>query len=621
MKNKTYFSLIGFFFALAILFTACKKDDPIKLAAQMDTWGVRNITATTAELSGIVVAGDYTEYGVCWGTAANPTIDGDKASVANPEEAVYWVTAEGLELLTKYYARAYAISNGEVTYGEETDFTTATGLATISTDSIQDIEKTSATIYGTVTAQSSDASVTERGFCWSLTEEPTISDSTTTSGSGDGSFSVTITDLMPGTAYYVRAYATSIGGMVYGEELVINTVPDEYFLVGSINDWNNHGLYLANLGDDVHVGYQYLDDAAEFKILPVRDSWDNAWGRDGDNVGTVVAGGGNIKAVDEPSYTGADFYQIKFDLLNETVTLTPVTWGVIGNAQAGGWDTDVNLVYNSTSKKWEGQVDFLATGEYKFRANDAWDIDLGGALDNLVHGGSNIATPGTGTWNVTLDLGGEDNFSATVSQYPSELYMTGNGVGLPEEDWNWYEPLQLIPVHSHPELFWKIVWMKGTGEFKFAPVADWDGDFGKTGDADADGVYAKGGDNIPVPSTAGYYMVVVDMKNNTIQVTEPKVYGIGNAFGGSWTAYDDNYLFTVDNANEVIKFEGVPDSDDLRMHVAASTLVCDWWQAEVNIVGTDIVFRGTGGDPASFPVTSGQTISLNFKAGTAAVAK
>jgi len=178
----------------------------------------------------------------------------------------------------------------------------------------------------------------------------------------------------------------------------------------------------------------------------------------------------------------------------------------------------------------------------------------------------------------------------------------------------------MIPVHSHPELFWKIVWMNETGGFKMNFAKAWDGnEFGATTDPPVAGVYDIGGENVPVSGTAGYYMVVVDLQNNTIEVAEPQVYGIGNAFGGSWTAYDPTYLFTVDNANEVIKFDGVPDDGDLRMHVGATTLVCDWWQAEFNIIGGNIEFRGTGGDQSAVPVTSGQNISLNFKAGTGTI--
>jgi hypothetical protein len=45
---------------------------------------------------------------------------------------------------------------------------------------------------------------------------------------------------------------------------------------------------------------------------------------------------------------------------------------------------------------------FSGTGAFKFRANDAWDFNLGGALDNLAKGGDNIATPGAGAYYVVL---------------------------------------------------------------------------------------------------------------------------------------------------------------------------------------------------------------------------
>lgn len=193
-------------------------------------------------------------------------------------------------------------------------------------------------------------------------------------------------------------------------------LPDSVFLVGSVNGWDNTGLYLAPIGSDKHVGYSYLFSTSEIKILVQRGSWDVTWGA-GDAAGSIKKGGGNIIVGNESTFSDSAFYQIMFDLYNKTIVLTKIDGiGVIGNATLGGWDTDANLEYDKVNKKWLGSVELLGTGEYKFRANDAWDISFGGALDPLLYNGSNLVTPGAGIYNVAVDLQGQYKFSATVVQ-------------------------------------------------------------------------------------------------------------------------------------------------------------------------------------------------------------
>lgn len=61
--------------------------------------------------------------------------------------------------------------------------------------------------------------VTERGVCWSTSQNPTISsDHTADSGTGTGEFTVT-GSLTAGATYYVRAYATNSEGTSYGAEV------------------------------------------------------------------------------------------------------------------------------------------------------------------------------------------------------------------------------------------------------------------------------------------------------------------------------------------------------------------------------------------------------------------
>ena len=95
-------------------------------------------------------------------------------------------------------------------------------IPTVTTSNVSDITANSASCGGNVTSNGG-AIVTARGVCWSASQNPTISDSHTTNGSGNGSFSSYITGLMPNTTYYVRAYATNSAGTGYGTQRSFTT--------------------------------------------------------------------------------------------------------------------------------------------------------------------------------------------------------------------------------------------------------------------------------------------------------------------------------------------------------------------------------------------------------------
>jgi len=86
------------------------------------------------------------------------------------------------------------------------------------------ITSTTATSGGNVTADGG-ATVSARGICWSTTTAPTTALSTkTVDDSGTGSFTSLLSDLTPGTTYYVRAYATNSVTTVYGTQVSFNTL-------------------------------------------------------------------------------------------------------------------------------------------------------------------------------------------------------------------------------------------------------------------------------------------------------------------------------------------------------------------------------------------------------------
>lgn len=82
---------------------------------------------------------------------------------------------------------------------------------------ISSISAASAVCMGKVT-DNGNSTVTERGVCWSTSQNPTLSDSFVQSGQGTGVFTASMTNLTPNATYYVRAYAVNSLGVAYGEQ-------------------------------------------------------------------------------------------------------------------------------------------------------------------------------------------------------------------------------------------------------------------------------------------------------------------------------------------------------------------------------------------------------------------
>jgi hypothetical protein len=107
---------------------------------------------------------------------------------------------------------------------------------TVTTLPVSNITLSSAQCGGNV-ASNGGAAVTDRGVCWSVSPNPTISDDLTDDGTGTGTFTSNITGLTSATTYYVRAYATnSFGCTGYGDEEVFST---DVTVSGTVTDGVN----------------------------------------------------------------------------------------------------------------------------------------------------------------------------------------------------------------------------------------------------------------------------------------------------------------------------------------------------------------------------------------------
>jgi hypothetical protein len=179
----------------------------------------------------------------------------------------------------------------------------------------------------------------------------------------------------------------------------------EYIYEAGVN--NNWGDVLQPLycsdGQGTYKGFFYAEGAdwangkGAFKFRGAADNWDNGnYGAvtmsDDGLTGTLIDDGGSGNILVEPG-----FYMAVVNLAAMTYQLTPINVGIIGPAQAGGWDTDTDMTYNPETRAWEATLD-LAADEIKFRANDGWDINWGGSADNLIQDGGNLKIDEAGTY-------------------------------------------------------------------------------------------------------------------------------------------------------------------------------------------------------------------------------
>jgi starch-binding outer membrane protein SusE/F len=638
MKRKSIYRILAVLFTATIFFAACTKEDPdVKLAPKLSTAQLLDVKSDGATVVGFVIAqGDgFTERGVCYNTATAPTVANSKAVyTGTTTKATFNVIMSGLAYATKYYVRAYGTdANGATVYGEEFSFTTLPVVPTLNTAEVTDITGSTASSGGMVLVDGG-AEVTVHGICYSEAQNPTIANSKTADGKAAGPYVSALTNLKGSTVYYVRAYATNSAGTGYGPEMsfrtavAVPTVTTKAVTGITASGANSGGEVTFDGGAAVTSRGVCWSVNANPTIADSKTSNGIGWG-----VFTSTLSGLNISTT----------YHVRAYAVNSagagygpevTFMTFPVAIYALGDGTAAGWDNTkaIKIDQSATVGIYSDTLDLSAAKNLKFiltlgqwapqYGTDASGTSVSGNLvfrpTESVPDPSPIPTPAKADqYRVTVNL---TNLTYKIEPLiPENLYMIGDGVG----DWVWANTnLPMVKVNGYPNLFWKIVWMNTAGSFKFAPQRDWINDFGSTVAAPVVGpagtVYAKGGENIPVPGTPGYYMVVVDYTGGKIAVADPKVYLIGNTIN-SWDGQNAAGLFTVDNANSLVTITKTLVAADLRMY-AYHPWILDWWRAEFNIFSGKIEFRGTGGDQAAVPVTAGEhKIDLNFKTGAGTI--
>ncbi len=152
------------------------------------------------------------------------------------------------------------------------------------TGTVTNIGYMSARCEGDVINDGGDTDIL-RGFCWSTSPSPTIAGSKVYSGTGEGVFNESATNLTPSTLYYVRAFARNGAGVSYGVETSFTTLSTpiigESYLGGVL-------AYVLQEGDPGYVSGEFHGLIA----APSDQSSEAPWGCSGTTIeGTSQAFG------------------------------------------------------------------------------------------------------------------------------------------------------------------------------------------------------------------------------------------------------------------------------------------------------------------------------------------
>ena len=262
-------------------------------------------------------------------------------------------------------------------------------FSTVRTNEVFDVFHNEATCGGEV-LDDGGLDVIAYGVCWSKTHNPTVADAHTIDGTGMGEFTSILTNLSPGTVYYVRAYATNSAGTSYGEEVSFLTLclPEDqceltFVLTDSYGDgWDGSaikvidvetGILVATLANENRDG----NYGEEIEILPltvcngrtIKFEWvSGAWDREAsytvyDGQGEVIfSGEGGFStpvsyvvqccdkiALDESNnYTYFENFDSYTSLTTTTTGVEPTCWELV---QSDVQMTDANrpqLYYKSS---------------------------------------------------------------------------------------------------------------------------------------------------------------------------------------------------------------------------------------------------------------------------------
>lgn len=110
------------------------------------------------------------------------------------------------------------------------------------TSNVSGIAQTRAESGGVINA--GNRTITAKGICWAETTDPSLDDNKTDEGTGNSDFVSILTNLQPGTEYFVRAYVIFAKDTIYGRNVSFST--EEY---PTITDFEGNTYNVIRIGN------------------------------------------------------------------------------------------------------------------------------------------------------------------------------------------------------------------------------------------------------------------------------------------------------------------------------------------------------------------------------------
>lgn len=191
----------------------------------------------------------------------------------------------------------------------------------------------------------------------------------------------------------------------------LKSAPSNMYLVGGATaaGWSPpNSIPFREMSEGHFEIFANINTGDGYKFLQVQD-WAGDWGADPANPGHIIQDGEENATVSE-----SGFYRVRLNFVDLSYEAIKTNWAIVGDATPGGWGTDTDMTFVN-GHTWAIDVT-LGAGEWKFRANDDWPINMGGDGGmKLRQDGSNITSPGPGSYHIELILDPVAGYSYTIT--------------------------------------------------------------------------------------------------------------------------------------------------------------------------------------------------------------